>query len=80
MFTKKELEYMNSTKVWRNAIEIIGKKTIDNDNYTIYKVKDRDSYLALPMELFITNEIAEKLENKLMQELHNNRVKVNANL
>ena len=32
------------------------------------------------MELFITNEIAEKLENKLMQELHNNRVKVNANL
>tara|TARA_A100001011_G_C14210277_1_gene799566 strand:- start:410 stop:652 length:243 start_codon:yes stop_codon:yes gene_type:complete len=80
MFTKKELEYMNSTKIWRNTIEIIEKETIDNDSYTIYKVKDEDSYLALPMKLFITNEIAEKLENKLMQELHNNRVKVNANL
>tara|TARA_E500000178_G_scaffold335607_1_gene372671 strand:+ start:1191 stop:1427 length:237 start_codon:yes stop_codon:yes gene_type:complete len=78
MFTKKEIEYMNSTNIWNDTIEVV-ENDIDNyDSFTIYKKKDEDKYLAIPINLFITNELAEKFDNKLMQNLHNNRIRINS--
>ena len=39
MFTKKEIEYMNSTNIWNYTIEVV-ENDIDNyDSFTIYKKK-----------------------------------------
>lgn len=75
MFTKTEIEYLNSIKVWNYSIEIILTDDVhDNDSYTIYKIKNENKYFAINTKAQITNQIANKLESKLVQELHNNRI------
>lgn len=75
MFTKTEIEYLNSIKVWNYSIEIILQDDVSyNDSYTIYKIKNQNKYFAINTEAQITNQLANKLENKLVQELHNNRI------
>lgn len=75
MFTKTEIDYMNSTKLWKNSIELILQENKDNhDCYTIYKINNEDKYFAINMKTYITDDLANKLEGKLVQELHNNRI------
>ena len=75
MFTKTEIEYLNSIKVWNYCIEIILTDHVhDNDSYTIYKIKNKNKHFAINTKAQITNQIANKLESKLVQELHNNRI------
>ena len=75
MFTKTEIEYLNTIKVWNYSIEIILTDDVhDNDSYTIYKIKNENKYFAINTKAQITNQIANKLESKLVQELHNNRI------
>jgi hypothetical protein len=75
MFTKTEIEYLNSIKVWNYSIEIISQDDVyDNDSYTIYKIKNENKYFAINTKAQITNQLANKLESKLVQELHNNRI------
>jgi hypothetical protein len=75
MFTKTELDYMNSTKLWNNSIELILQ---ENDNkydcYTIYKIKNEDKYFAINMKSYITDDINKQLESEIVKELHNNRI------
>ena len=77
MFTKTEIEYLNTIKVWGYSIEIITHDDVNcNDSYTIYKVKNENKYFAINTKSHITNELANKLESKLVQELHNNRISI----
>ena len=75
MFTKTELDYMNSTKLWKNSIELILQ---ENDNkydcYTIYKIKNEDKYFAINMKSYITDDINKQLESEIVKDLHNNRI------
>jgi len=79
MFTKAELEYMNSTPVWKNSIEFVSSEKMNPiynnfDSYVIYKKKKEPRYLAIHTKMLITDELSISLENKTMQELHNNRI------
>jgi len=76
MFTKTEIEYLNTIKVWGYSIEIITHDVNCNDSYTIYKLKNENKYFAINTKSHITNELANKLESKLVQELHNNRISI----
>ncbi len=77
MFTKTEIDYMNSTKLWKNSIEFILQEINNNNNndyYTIYKIKNQDKYFAINMKIYITDEINKQLESEIVKELHNNRI------
>ena len=76
MFTKTEIDYMNSTKLWKNSIVFILQEINNNNNdyYTIYKIKNQDKYFAINMKTYITDEINKQLESKIVKELHNNRI------
>tara|TARA_Y100000741_G_C17910126_1_gene419024 strand:+ start:193 stop:429 length:237 start_codon:yes stop_codon:yes gene_type:complete len=75
MFTKTEIEYLNSIKVWNYCIEIILTDDVhDNDSFMLYKIKHKNKHFAINTKAQITNQIANKLESKLVQELHNNRI------
>ena len=40
MYTKKEIEYLNSTPIWKNTIEFVIESDTDyRDSYVIYKKK-----------------------------------------
>ena len=74
MFTKTEIEYMNTTKLWKNSIEFILQNINNYDCYTIYKIKNEDRYFAINMKTYITDEINKQLESEIVKELHNNRI------
>jgi len=75
MFTKTEIEYLNSIKVWNYSIEIISQDDVyDNDSYTIYKIKNENKYFAINMKSYITDDINKQLESEIVKELHNNRI------
>tara|TARA_A100001015_G_C15001562_1_gene718731 strand:+ start:231 stop:464 length:234 start_codon:yes stop_codon:yes gene_type:complete len=74
MFTKTEIEYMNTTKLWKNSIEFILQNINNYDCYTIYKIKNEDKYFAINMKTYITDEINKQLESEIVKELHNNRI------
>ena len=75
MFTKSEIDYMNSTKLWKNSIELILQENKNNyDCYTIYKIRNEDKYFAINMKSYITDDINKQLESKIVKELHNNRI------
>lgn len=40
----------------------------------LYKIKHKNKHFAINTKAQITNQIANKLESKLVQELHNNRI------
>jgi len=75
MFTKTEIDYMNSTELWKNSIELISQENENNnDCYTIYKIRNEDKYFAINMKTYITDDINKQLESKIVKELHNNRI------
>ena len=75
MFTKTEIDYMNSTELWKNSIELISQENKNNnDCYTIYKIRNEDKYFAINMKTYITDDINKQLESKIVKELHNNRI------
>ena len=76
MYTKKEIEYLNSTPIWKNTIEfVIESETDYRDAYVIYQKRDAKTYLAIPIDLYMSNDLLKDVENKMLQELHNNRIK-----
>ena len=75
MFTKTELDYMNSTKLWKNRIQLISQENENNyDCYTIYKIRNEDKYFAINMKSYITDDINKQLESEIVKDLHNNRI------
>lgn len=79
MFTKFELEYMNSTSLWNKSIEFVSTEKLNPeynniDSYVIYKKKKEQRYLAIHTKMLITDDLSVFLENKTIQELHNNRI------
>lgn len=76
MYTKKEIEYLNSTPIWKNTIEfVIESETDYRDAYVIYQKRGAKTYLAIPIDLYFNNDLLKDVENKTLQELHNNRIK-----
>ena len=48
MYTKKEIEYLNSTPIWKNTIEfVIESETDYRDAYVIYQKRGAKTYLAI---------------------------------
>ena len=76
MYTRKEIEYLNNTNIWKNTIEfVIQNDTEYRDSYVIYQKKGENKYLAIPIDLYMNNDLLKDVENKTLQELHNNRIK-----
>lgn len=76
MYTRKEIEYLNNTNIWKNTIEfVIQNDTEYRDSYVIYQKKGEKTYLAIPIDLYMNNDLLKDVENKTLQELHNNRIK-----
>lgn len=57
-----------------NILQYVNKHVHDNDSFMLYKIKHKNKHFAINTKAHITNQIANKLESKLVQELHNNRI------